>query len=372
MRRALDLAHEGRFTVSPNPRVGCVIAKPFEDSHRLSYRIIGEGFHFKRGEPHAERVALRNCREDSRGAVLFVNLEPCGHTGLTPPCTDTIVEAGIRRVVAATLDPFPQVAGKGVAILREKGIQVDVGLLEADARYENRFFFHRHERGLPWVLLKAACSLDGKMATGTGDSKWITGEIARAHVQEIRAEADAILVGVGTVMLDDPRLTARFPLPYPCEKTRPVRVILDPAGAIPLTSRILCDGEANPVWILGGDKFPESAQKQYLEKGARVFRVSGDELRLDLSEALQLLARENILSVLVEGGPRLHTSFLESGLVNELLIYIAPILIGGSRAPTFYMGQGVDTMSQAGRLERVERLLLGEDTLIRGILRRRL
>jgi diaminohydroxyphosphoribosylaminopyrimidine deaminase / 5-amino-6-(5-phosphoribosylamino)uracil reductase len=368
MRRALSLARLGRYTASPNPRVGCVVVQPPAPGQSAP-RIIGEGYHRRKGTPHAERNALAACDEDPRGATLYVTLEPCCHYGATPPCTDAILEAGISRVVAAILDPFPEVQGKGVEILRNRGVRVDVGLLEEEAGFENRFFFHYQIHKRPWVILKAAMTLDGKLATHTGHSQWITGEEARAHVHEIRAEVDAILAGIGTVKADNPLLTSRS------EKTpegfkQPTRVILDPQLQIPRTSKLIRTIDRAPLWIFCHHSAPEYAIQELTFLRAAVTPVNGSRSALDLNEILQTLASSGVQSLMIEGGPRVHTAFLESRLVNELLIYIAPKIIGGENAPTFFMGTGEELMDRAERLERIERMPLGADTLIRGVLRR--
>ncbi|MGC9325995.1 MAG: bifunctional diaminohydroxyphosphoribosylaminopyrimidine deaminase/5-amino-6-(5-phosphoribosylamino)uracil reductase RibD [Candidatus Hinthialibacter sp.] len=366
MRRALDLAHQGRFTVSPNPRVGCVVVRP-ASAGNAETRIIGEGFHRRKGMPHAEREALKACRENPRGATMYVTLEPCCHHGATPPCTDAILEAGVSRVVAAVIDPFPEVQGKGVEILRRNGVRVDVGLLEQEARFENRFFFHLHTQKKPWVILKAAMSLDGKMAAKTGDSKWITGEEARAHVHETRAEVDAILAGIGTVIADDPLLTART-RNAPGDFRPPVRIILDPQLKIPRNSQLLRTLDQAPLWIFCHKSTPDSAVQELTSLKTKVTAIEGGPSMLDLDEALQTLAASGIQSVLIEGGPAIHTAFLEKRLVNEIMIYIAPKLIGGKEAPNFYMGDGASSMNECRRLELIERISLGDDTCIHALL----
>lgn len=366
MRRALSLAQQGRFTVSPNPRVGCVIARsPSPD--RPSLRIIGEGFHRRKGLPHAEREALAACRENPRGATLYVTLEPCCHRGVTPPCTDAILEAGISRVVVATLDPFPLVHGRGVEILQENGVQVDIGLLQKEADFINRFFIHFHTHHTPWVILKAAMSLDGKMATRTGHSKWITGEEARAHVHETRGEVDAILAGLGTVLADRPLLTSRMPKP-PEGFKQPTRVILDPQLKIPRDAPLLRTLDQAPLWIFCHSSAPEYAIQELTFLRAGVTPVEGTRSALDLREIVKTLATAGTQSILIEGGPKIHTAFLENRLVNELMIYIAPKLIGGTDAPSFFMGKGIETMEEALELHPIERIALGSDTLIRAIL----
>lgn len=369
MKRALALAGKGRFTVWPNPRVGCVIVKSPSGLSGVP-KIIGEGFHLRKGEPHAERNALASCTEDPQGSTLYVTLEPCCHTGATPPCTEAILQAGIKRVVAAIADPFPSVNGKGFDILRQHGIQTETGLLEDEAWYENRFFFHRHVKGVPWVILKTAMTLDGKSATSYGHSQWITGEEARSHVHTLRAEMTAILAGIGTVLTDDPLLTARPKGISQHELIPPVRVILDPMLRIGFDCKILRSLDFSPVWIFCSPLADTSKKAELENLGVNVIIAEGSRNCVNLDEVLCYLGNKNILGLLIEGGPTIHTAFLEANLVNEVFAYIAPILAGGKESPTFYMGQGVVTMNKAVRLERVERLFLGQDTLIHGIIKR--
>ncbi|MBN2329007.1 MAG: bifunctional diaminohydroxyphosphoribosylaminopyrimidine deaminase/5-amino-6-(5-phosphoribosylamino)uracil reductase RibD [Candidatus Omnitrophica bacterium] len=366
MQRALKLAHHGRFTASPNPRVGCLIVRPASGGNPES-RIIGEGFHRRKGLPHAEREALEACSEDPSGATLYVTLEPCCHHGATPPCTEAILEAGISRVVAAVLDPFPEVQGKGVETLRRNGVQVDVGLLEQEAQFENRFFFHFQTHKKPWVILKAAMSLDGKLAAKTGDSKWITGEEAREHVHETRAEVDGILTGIGTVVADDPLLTART-RKAPADFRPPVRIVLDPQLKIPRTAQLLRTFDQAPLWIFCHTSASDFDIQELTFLKASVTAVEGGRSALDLDEVLQTLAASGIQSLLIEGGPAVHTAFLEKRLVNEIMIYIAPKLIGGKDAPNFFMGDGVSSMNECLRIIPIERIPLGDDTLIHGLL----
>ena len=368
MRRALQLAHQGRYLAAPNPRVGCVIVKPSHDPSQPLH-IIGEGYHQQAGLPHAEREALAQCSEDPRGATLYVNLEPCCHHGRTPPCTDAILAAGVTRVVAATLDPFEEVQGKGVAILRERGVEVAVGVLEDEARFENRFFMHLHERGWPWTILKSAVSLDGKCATASGDSKWITSEAARTHVHQSRAEVDAILTGIGAVLADDPTLTARPEAMLPDEFHQPLRVVLDANLEVPLTSKLIQTRDLSPLWIFCGEGVPTAQIEKLHQLDIRVTPVPSKQHRLDLPSILDALAADSVQSVWIEGGPRIHTAFLEAQLVNEAHIYIAPKFIGGSDAPSFFMGQGAATMKEVMPLEHIHWQILGDDALRQGVLR---
>jgi diaminohydroxyphosphoribosylaminopyrimidine deaminase / 5-amino-6-(5-phosphoribosylamino)uracil reductase len=369
MKRALELARNGRFTTSPNPRVGCVIARP-SSNEKFKSQIIGEGYHLRKGEPHAERVALANCTEAPIGATMYVTLEPCCHHGATPPCTDAIIDADVDRVVVAIRDPFHEVKGKGIETLRENDIQVDVGLLEDECWFENRFFFHYHTNKKPWVILKAAISLDGKMASKTGHSKWITGDTARAHAHEIRAETDAILTGVGTIIADDPLLTSRMPGIEELKIKQSTRIVLDPQLEIKRDAQVIRTYNQAPIWIFCHDSAPDYAIQELTFFNASVTSVGGERQALDLHSVLESLAASGIQSILVEGGPKIHTAFLESGLANELLLYIAPKIVGGSEAPSFFLGEGVELIDQAMQLDRVERTLLDQDTLIRGILRR--
>ncbi len=369
MRRAIELAWRGRYTTSPNPRVGCVITQTNPPSPP---QIIGEGYHLRKGLPHAEREALEACSESPEGAALYVNLEPCCHTGATPPCTEAILEAGIARVVIAARDPFESVKGKSVELLRQQNIQVDVGLLEEEARYLNRFFFHRHEAGLPWVILKCAMSLDGKLCTAAGESKWITGEEAREHVHEHRAEADAVMAGIGTVLKDDPSLTARPAALKIDEFMAPNRVIMDSNLRIPFDAKVFSLLHESNLWIFCGDSVDNEKRRKLEDMGANVYPIQHGRNGLNLLAILQTLAEKNCLSVFIEGGPKIHTSFLTQNLVNEIMIYAAPVLIGGDQAPTFFEGEGINKLSNAFRLQKVERVELGVDTLIRGILNWRL
>ena len=275
-------------------------------------------------------------------------------------------------MVAAVLDPFEKVRGKGVAILRKRGVEVTVGVLEEEARFENRFFMHYHKRGWPWTILKSAVSLDGKCATASGDSKWITSEIARARVHLSRAEVDAILAGIGTVLADDPSLTARPETLEPEDYRQPLRAILDPNLDIPLSSKLIETREQSPVWVFCGEGVSSSRIEALEQLDIRVTPVPHRELLLDLPSVLDALAADTVQSLWIEGGPRIHTAFLEAQLVNEAHIYIAPKLIGGSGAPSFFMGRGAATMKEAQTMERIQWQVLGDDALMQGVLRNQL
>ena len=354
MRMALELALKGRGWVSPNPVVGAVIVR--DDG-----TIIGQGYHERYGELHAERNALKNCIEPPAGATMYVTLEPCCHHGRQPPCTDAILEAGIRRVVVGSGDPNPRVAGGGIRILREHGIEVVEGVLKEECDAVNEIFFHYIQTGRPYVVMKYAMTIDGKIAAYTGLSKWVTGEEARAHVQKLRHELSAIMVGVGTVLADDPMLNCRIP-----GLTSPVRIICDTHLRTPLDSKVVQTASEIPT-IIATCCEDERAVLQYTEKGCRVLNVakSGD-LHLDLQDLVSKIGAEGIDSILLEGGGTLNWSALESGIVNRVMAYVAPKLFGGSSAKTPVEGRGIPDPQEAVRLRDISVSRLGEDLLIEG------
>ena len=354
MRMALELALKGRGWVSPNPVVGAVIVR--DDG-----TIIGQGYHERYGELHAERNALKNCMEPPAGATMYVTLEPCCHHGRQPPCTDAILEAGIRRVVVGSGDPNPRVAGGGIRILREHGIEVVEGVLKEECDAVNEIFFHYIQTGRPYVVMKYAMTIDGKIAAYTGLSKWVTGEEARAHVQKLRHELSAIMVGVGTVLADDPMLNCRIP-----GLTSPVRIICDTHLRTPLDSKVVQTASEIPT-IIATCCENERAVLQYTEKGCRVLNVakSGD-LHLDLQDLVSKIGAEGIDSILLEGGGTLNWSALESGIVNRVMAYVAPKLFGGSSAKTPVEGRGIPDPQEAVRLRDISISRLGEDLLIEG------
>lgn len=312
MARALRLGARGLDTATPNPSVGCVIAR--------GGRVLGEGWHAKAGEPHAEAAALAACRESAAGATAYVTLEPCSHHGRTPPCADALVAAGIARVVAAVEDPNPLVQGRGLSRLREAGVAVETGLLESGARELHRGFLSRMGRGRPWMVLKAAASLDGRIALANGASRWITGEEARRDVHRLRRRACAILTGFGTVVADDPELTVRH---VPCDR-QPRRVVIDNRLELPEGARLLT-GE--PILVL--TPAGESDARGRLEaRGAEVVRVAGEGGKTDLKAVARLLAARGFNEVLVETGSKLGGSLLKAGVIDEIVLYLAPSLMG--------------------------------------------
>lgn len=343
MARALRLAERGAYTTKPNPMVGCVIA--------LGDEVVGEGFHQRAGEAHAEVLALQAAGGSAYGATAYVTLEPCAHTGRTGPCADALIAAGIARVVAAMRDPFPQVDGAGFDKLRAAGITVESGLMEAQARQLNRGFLSRVERGRPWVRVKLGTSLDGRTAMASGESKWITGEPSRLDVQKWRARAGAIITGANTVLIDDPSLTVRLSDDTPF--VPPLRVVLDPGLATTARGKVR-DGLAPTLYLHAADAKPP----RDLQVDRAIAPVSGG--RFDLEAVLKLLAARDISEVQVEAGATLAGAFVAAGLADEILLYIAPVLLG-ERARPLFAGLGIDAMAQRAQLKIVDARAMGED-----------
>ena len=341
MAQALRLAERGRWTTRPNPMVGCVIVRDGQ--------LVGQGWHQRAGGPHAEVFALREAGELARGATAYVTLEPCAHYGRTPPCALALIKAGVSRVVAAMRDPFPQVDGGGFELLREAGIAVSWGLLAEQARELNQGFLSRVERGRPWLRLKYGASLDGRTALASGESKWITGEAARADVQLWRARAGAILTGAGTVLADDPALTVRVE----GEHAETLRVVLD-TRLRSLSCGKVRDGSAPTLYLHAEDVLPPALEQ--VEFAALPLH----EGRLDLAAALALLAQRGINEIQVEAGAELGGSLLKAGLVDELLLYQAPLLLGDDARPLL-AGLGVTTMAEKLQLKLHDVAQIGDD-----------
>jgi len=352
MRRALRLASRGQGRTSPNPMVGAVIVK--------RGRAVGEGYHREVGGAHAEVNALRAAGPAARGATLYVTVEPCCHYGRTPPCTAAITKAGVSRVLAACLDPSPRVNGRGVRALRAAGIAVNVGVLEEEACRLNAAYFKHTTTGLPLVALKTAMSLDGKIATAAGESRWITGEKARLAAHRLRATHDALLVGVGTVLADDPRLT--------CRKARgntPLRVVLDSRARTPATAALLTADE-RPAIIAVTRRAPKGRVRRLKQAGARVWTVASRGDRVDLEVLLRRLGKQCIQSVIVEGGGTAAAAALAEGLVDRVYFFVAPCIIGGAQSPTAVDGEGVSRLADAWRMTSTRVRRLGDDLLITG------
>lgn len=357
MRRALELARKGEGHTSPNPMVGCVVVK--------DGRIISEGYHEKYGEFHAERNALTRCTEDAAGADLYVTLEPCCHQGKTPPCTDIIIEKKIARVFVGSMDSNPLVAGKGVQILRDHGIYVETGILDAECRKLNEVFYHYIATKTPFVVMKYAMTLDGKIACATGDSKWVTGEIARTQVHQMRGRYRGIMVGIGTVLADDPMLNCRVE-----GGVDPVRIICDSNLRIPTESQIVKTASDIETIVACSQEALESERKQekirrLKEAGIQIIGTEGAH-GVNLVELMKKLGGQNIDSILLEGGGTLNASALEDGIVNKVYAYIAGKLIGGMDARSPVEGMGIDRMADAITLQNVEIEKLGYDFCIVG------
>jgi diaminohydroxyphosphoribosylaminopyrimidine deaminase/5-amino-6-(5-phosphoribosylamino)uracil reductase len=347
MARALELAKRGVGQVSPGPLVGCVIVNAGGD-------VVGEGFYIFEELSHAETIALATAGEKARGATAYVSLEPHAHHGRTPPCTDALIAAGIKRVVAPIEDLNPKVSGKGFAHLRAAGLEVETGLLADEATHLNEAYLHFMRTGRPFVHLKFAMSLDGKIATRTGDSRWVTGEESRARVHELRHAYDAILVGAGTVMKDDPLLTDRSGL----QRRRPlVRVVLDDKVQLSPESKLATTTCEAPVLVFG-----RTEGKDLMNRGVEIVNLDP----INLLPVLEALGRRSIQSVLVEGGASIAGAFIDSGLVNKVSAFIAPKIIGGSDAPAAVGGSGVERMIDALELERVEVVQHGRDIEVTG------
>jgi diaminohydroxyphosphoribosylaminopyrimidine deaminase/5-amino-6-(5-phosphoribosylamino)uracil reductase len=348
MARAIQLAKLGNFTAHPNPRVGCVIVK--------DQVIVAEGWHEKTGGPHAEVMALAIAGEQAKGATVYVTLEPCSHTGRTPPCADALVNAGVRRVVIAMQDPNPRVAGTGFERLRNAGIEVSVGLLESEARRINPGFIRRMEWGLPYVRLKMAVSLDGRTAMASGESKWITGEAARADVQKLRARSSAIVTGAGTILSDDPSLSVRTET----VTRQPLRVIVDSHLSTPPDAKILAeDGEVLVVTV----SEDAEASMALVDAGAEITQLSSAAHGVDLPELMQYLAERECNEVLIEAGATLAGSALSSRIVDELVIYVAPHLMGSDAKGMFNMPE-LQTMQDRIELAIQDVRMIGDDLRI--------
>lgn len=350
MRTALQLAEKGCGWVSPNPMVGAVIVK--------EGRIIGQGFHERYGEPHAERNALAACTESPKGATMYVTLEPCCHYGKQPPCVDAILEAQIARVVVGSADPNPLVCGKGIRILREHGISVTENVLKEECDRLNEVFFYYIQTNRPFVVMKYAMTMDGKIATQTGASKWITGEAARKYVQQLRHRYSAIMAGVGTVLKDDPLLTCRM------EGGRnPIRIICDSGLRTPLSAQVVTTAGQTPTILATCCTNPDR-QLAYQKAGCRILVTEEKDGHVDLQALMRRLGQEKIDSVLLEGGGTLNWTALRSGIVQKVQAYIAPKLFGGQEAKTPVEGNGVSFPAEAVLLKNSRITRLGEDFLI--------
>jgi diaminohydroxyphosphoribosylaminopyrimidine deaminase/5-amino-6-(5-phosphoribosylamino)uracil reductase len=358
MRMALELARKGEGFTSPNPMVGAVVVK--------DGKVVGRGYHVRAGAAHAEVVALQEAGEGAQDATLYVNLEPCCHYGRTGPCVKEIVAAKVKKVVVAMVDPNPLVAGKGLAFLREAGLEVVTGVLAAEAERLNEVFCKYITTGFPFVVAKAALSLDGKIATRSGESQWITGEEARVFGHRLRHRYDAILVGVNTVLRDNPSLTARLP---EGRGKDPVRVVLDSFARTPPEARIIRQESPSPAIIAVTQDAPRGRITALEEAGAEVVVTPAREGRVDFAWLMKELAEREITSVLIEGGGEVHASALAAGIVDKVVFFIAPIIIGGKSAPGPVGGKGAERLAEAVYLQNMNVLRVGQDICVEGYIR---
>ena len=364
MRQALGLAARARGRTRPNPLVGAVIVRDGE--------AVGEGYHRRAGTPHAEIHALRDAGEQARGATIYVTLEPCSHTGRTPPCTDALISAGIGRVVVAMPDPNPRVAGRGLAALQAAGIATAVGLLENEARRMNETYLKFITTGRPFVLLKWAMTLDGKLATSTGTSQWISGPASRRLVHRLRDADDAIMVGVGTVLRDNPQLTARLSdfgeIPEGGTERQPQRVIVDSQARTPPAARVLQPQGEAPTLIATTSQAPPSQVEALRAAGAEIQVFPERDGRVDLEALMEDLGRREITGVMIEGGSTLHAGALAAGIADKVLAFIAPKIVGGAQALTPVAGPGKATLQDATLLTDVTITSLDGDAVVEGYL----
>ncbi len=357
LRRTLELAERGRGQTSPNPVVGAVVVNADGD-------VIGEGYHHAYGAPHAERVAIESCSRDTTGGTIYVSLEPCAHTGKQPPCTEAIIDAGLSRVVYASDDPTEKASGRGPGMLRDEGIEVVAaqGELAAQARMINQPFRKHAKTGRPHVLFKSAQTLDGKVATATGDSQWISSETSRELAHRFRAECDAIAVGIGTALADDPQLTVR--VDGFGEDRHPTRVVFDSEARLPLDSALVRTAREVPVIVVASRAAPREALASLEAVGVDVIVASGENESARVVSALNELGSREIQSLLLEGGPHLAGAFFEAGEVDWLTLFLAPIVLGGKSARGAVEGSGVEKVADAYRALRMQSDRIGDDLLI--------
>jgi len=356
MRRAVKLAARAQGRTSPNPMVGAVVVRGDE--------VVGEGYHRRVGTDHGEIVALKAAGKRARGAELFVNLEPCCHQGRTGPCTEALIRAGVKRVVVGMKDPNPLVNGKGIRRLRRKGMEVISGVLEGECRELNAAFICYITNRRPLVTFKSAVTLDGKVATRGGHSRWVTGKEAKVAGHRMRDTLDAIAVGVGTVLGDDPTLT--------CRDVRggrdPMRVVVDSKLRTPVTAKVGCaaEGSAAPTLIFTTDKAAKRRERNLTAAGAEVIRVADELGKVDVSAVLEELANRELITLMLEGGPRLAGAFWQNGLVDRVVAFVAPKILGDPRGMSMVAGPGVELMTEATTLEEVKVRRMGQDVMISG------
>ena len=357
MKMAIELAKKGKGKVNPNPLVGAVIVKNGE--------IIGQGYHSKYGGNHAEIEAINNATDDVKGATIYVTLEPCFHYGKTPPCVDKLISLGISKVVIGHLDPNPLVSGKSIEKLKSLGIEVKVGVLEEECLKLNEVFIKYIKTKLPYVVLKSGVSLDGKIATKTGESKWITGATSRAKVNELRSELRGIMVGVNTVIIDDPTLNCNID-----GGRNPIRIILDSNLRIPLDSKILKTAYKYETIIATTKNIDLNKKALVEELKAKVITIDSINNKVDLNKLMIKLGEMKIDSILLEGGGEVNYSALEAGIIDKLMLFMAPVIIGGKESKTFVEGKGIDLLTNSFKTSNLKIEYLGEDILITSYIRR--
>jgi diaminohydroxyphosphoribosylaminopyrimidine deaminase/5-amino-6-(5-phosphoribosylamino)uracil reductase len=354
MKRALRLAEKGRGRTSPNPMVGAILVK--------DGKLVGEGYHAKAGEAHAEIVALQQAKEEARGSILYLNLEPCTHYGRTPPCAPQVIESGVKRVVIGMEDPNPLVKGKGIEMLRKAGLHLDVGILEKECQRLNEAFCKYILKKEPFVILKVAGTLDGKLATRNGDSKWISGEASRRFVHKLRDQVDGVLVGIGTVLKDNPQLTARIR-----GGKDPYRIVLDSRLKIPEEAKVIGISPSNAI-IATTELAPKDKIEKLEKRGVRILILDSQEGKIPLKSCLSKLGEIGMMSLLVEGGSQVNGSFLDEGLIDKLLLFLSPKLIGDHQALGIFGGRGASRLEEAVSLKEMKTRRIGEDILLEGYL----
>ena len=354
MRRAIELAKKGGGFVHPNPLVGCVVVKDGE--------IVAEGYHEKYGEFHAERNALLRCQSDTKGASLYVTLEPCCHYGKTPPCTEIIIEKGIKKVFVGILDPNPLVAGKGVKILQDAGIEVEVGLCEKEIRELNKVFLKYITTKRPYVIMKTAMTLDGKIAAHTGDSRWVTSDESRKMVHELRSELSGVIVGIGTVLADDPMLNVRLE----GNPHQPIRIVVDSKLRIPIDSKLVKTAKEYRTIVATIKRDDCRDARPCVSTDIEILECKSNNGHVDINDLMKKIGAMGIDSLLLEGGGTLNAAFLEAGCVDEVWAFIAPKIIGGEDAKTPVSGKGFDKMSDAIQLQNIDIQNINGDVLIKG------
>ena len=360
MKMAIKLAEKGKGRVSPNPLVGASVVK--ED------RIVGQGYHARYGDQHAETKALQEAGSEAKGATIYINLEPCCHHGQTPPCVDEIIKAGISRAVISVKDPNPIVNGKSIDLLKKKGIKVKIGVLEKTALKLNEFFFKYITTGTPFVILKSGMSMDGKVATKTGESRWITSEVSREYVHQLRNQIDATLVGIETILRDNPRLTTRL---KNGQGRDPIRVVIDSLLRIPIRMRVFTQESDAGNIIITTFNAPIDRTKKIESAGAKVLFVKPKgRNRVDMEAMVKELGKLQISSLLIEGGPGINASAIQEGIVDKVIMFIAPMIIGGKIAPSAIQGEGIAILEEAVRIDDIKIKKLAEDLMVEGYVKK--